>query len=47
MVYWDRYNNKTQIQQEGNTETKNYNNHTVKLKIKYNKKPIQGMTKLW
>ena len=37
-----KYNNKTQIQQEENTKTKNYNNHTVKLKIKYNKKTNIG-----
>ena len=37
-----RYSNKTQIQQEENTKTKNYNNHTVKLKIKYNKKTDIG-----
>ena len=42
IVHRDRYNNKTQIQLEENTKTKYYNNHTVKLKFKYNKKTDIG-----
>ena len=42
IVHRNRYNNKTQIQEESAKIKQNYNNHTVKLKIKCNKETDIG-----